>query len=177
MREKKISRSCRREEVHSSVEELLGRYEGNRELHNVVANLAEEFAQKRGSIHLSEIETIKKSLRRLEQEKVRYEHKFIDPDFEEVSLKRTLQANRKSCKEQIAKLKVKLFELEGNEKSYEHLPAIRETIKSPLRIWKNEDVETKQLLLKVMFNGVLEYQKNEGLRTPHFGLPLRDLAM
>ena len=177
LRVKKISRSCRRDVVHSSIEKLLHAFEWNGQLQHLITKFSHEIVQTRNDIHKTEIYSIKKEIAKLENDKSRYEIKFIDPDFENPELQESLKVKWKKCKKNIKKAKIKLFELEAKENTYEHLPAIRETIRKPLTIWKNGDADTKQLLLKVMFNWILEYQKNEGLGTPHFGLPLRESAI
>ena len=102
---------------------------------------------------------------------------MVDPDFSDKELQETFKQKWENCKKKLWKLQIRVKSIEGNESSYEHLKEVREILRNPLDIWKNENTDIKQLLLKVMFNWNLQYQKNQGLRTPDFSFPLWDRDM
>ncbi len=51
-----------------------------------------------------------------------------------------------------------------------------EFLSNPRKLWDSEHLEMRRMVLKLAFAGRLDYQRNEGLRTPNLTLPFKVLA-
>ncbi len=89
------------------------------------------------------------------------------------SMKLKFKKRRTIAEEKIRETEKEIYNLTNKKSSYELQPEVLRVFQNPLTIWNIHNVETKQLLLKVMFGWCLLKSNISNLRTPNSPLPMR----
>jgi len=171
---KKIRWSCPIKDVHSSVEKILEQLQSNDRLWKVLSILATEAIENSWNSKIQKEKALLEHLKKLEEKEVAIQNWIIE-NAKNIDAVNLMTNALSKIKKEISELHESMAELKETDKSFELLEGIKKIIDNPLSIRCFWDNQTKFLLMKLLFWWNLYYQKNQGLRTPDFIFPMRDL--
>ncbi len=166
-----IPRTVNADKVHDEVEGLIKQYKLWEKVHDIIKYMTDKVINRKKEITANRIKDLNSSIEDLEHQRQQIEDSIMNVTEDE--LRKKLEQNRKDIGNQIESLQIQITEIEWSEQNLELKTEVLKFFENPVKIWKDGNSETKNLLLKVMFDWVLKKQKNRGLRTPVSPLPLR----
>lgn len=161
------------DEVHEETQQLLTQFTLWEKAKDLISYMTNQVIQRQKDMISQQIHSKKNHIKTLERTK-----NSIEDNILTVAewMRKSFEKKREECDQEIKNTEKEIVGLESEKESVELQTEVLKVFENPVSIWDNYNTDIKQLLLKVMFNGNLEKQKNQKLRTPDVSLPMRLFA-
>ncbi len=166
------NKSIRKKTIEEEFSDIIGKIKPSEEVLNLTKEIVGDVWRKRESDLVIGKYRSETEIENLVKEKDR---------FLELLSRATDNNVISAYEEKVAKISEKVLVLKDSLMSYDkHKPNIEtaldivfDFLKNPLKQWEKENIHTKRLVLKLVFEKNLEYNKNSGFETAILSLPLR----
>lgn len=164
-----ISRSCNMKQVHKELRLLLESFIIPNKEKDLIREISKRILKEKDKIQQTIFDEKKQQIKKIETEMEIIKKTMMslrEPTLIVEYEKEWTNLNNNKCQIEEDILSLKMWDVQ--EKFYEHLENTLFVFDNLLNIWDNNNTEIKQLLLKVIFEWKLFYNKKEGLRTPFY---------
>ena len=166
------NKSAKKETVENEFELILKKIKPSVEVLNLTKAIIADIWEKKEAESFERRENIERDIKRIESEKEKFTQLILRAIDENVIA--TYEKRISSLANESVVLKKSLVSFDKHKPNIETaLDIVFDFLKNPLKQWQKGDIHTKKLVLKLIFEQNLAYDRKNGFETAILSLPLR----
>ena len=166
------NKSIKKKDIEDKFEIILGKIKPSPEVLNLTKAIIADVWKKREAQGINKKSEIEKEIAKMESEKAKFIKLIPKAINEDVVV--AYEGEISSLSKKSLVLKNSLMSFDKHRPNIETvLDIVFDFLKDPLKQWKNGDIHTQKLVLRLVFEENLRYNKKSGFETAILSLPLR----